>query len=143
MIIKFELNDNPYATSQEKGIRVVGGKPHFYEKPEVLNMRYVYEIAIRRYMRVYNLHIPHYTGAIALKVIFTFKTPERRKWGLLKTTKPDNDNAVKLLQDVLAEELGFHDAQIATLNVAKFWGEKAGVCIEIEEVPIDLYRVKR
>lgn len=145
MIIKFELTDNPYVTSQEKGVSYQGGRIHFYEKKEVIAMRNEYAARIKRHMRVNSIEPPRYKGSVALKVIFCYKTSERKKWGCLKSTKPDNDNAVKLLQDVLADLEFFStgDQQIADLRVAKFWGEKATVCIEVEEVASDIYRAER
>lgn len=143
LIIKFELSDNPYTTSQEKGVTVRNGYVRFYEKDEVAKMRQEYTQRIRRFIRVNNIDVPDFKDTLKLKVIFCFRIQERRKWGCLKATKPDCDNAVKLLQDVLAEELGFQDQQIAELQVAKFWAEKPTVCIEIEEVACDLYRLKR
>lgn len=145
MMIKLELMDNPYVTSQEKGVSYQNGRIHFYEKKEVIAMRNEYTTCIKRYMRVNGIEPPKFKGSVKLKVVFCYKTTERKKWGHLKSTKPDNDNAVKLLQDVLADLEFFEtgDQQIADLRVAKFWGEKATVCIEIEEVASDIYRVKR
>lgn len=136
MRITIELPENPYVTSQEKGVSVINNKVHFYEKHKVATMRRLYAERISRYLRTYNLKAPAYDKPVRLEVIYTFKSSNRRLWGLFKATKPDCDNAVKLLQDVLAD-LGFFkngDQQVAILAVSKFWGEKATVCIDIGEI---------
>ena len=140
MVIEFELTDNPYVTTQEKGIN--WNARRVYEKPEVLAMKNEYKTRIRQYMRANGLEIPHYEGAVSLKVYFYFKTVNRRSWGCFKESKPDCDNAVKGLMDCLGD-LGFFNAgdqQVADLHVLKFWASNARVHIEIEEVRRDLYR---
>ncbi len=55
--------------------------------------------------------------------------------GQYKHTKPDTDNLQKLLKDCMTE-LGFwkDDALVASELVQKFWGEKTGIYINIEEL---------
>lgn len=140
MIIDFELTTNPYVTSQEKGINFEQRK--VYEKPEVQAMRYEYAMQVKRSLRVQDIKAPRFDKAVALKVDFYFKTVNKRSWGQLKVSKPDCDNAVKLLQDVLAD-LGFFaggDQQVAVLEVRKFWGSASRVHIDISEVPYDILR---
>lgn len=141
MIIEFELANNPYVTSQEKGINFNQRK--VYEKPEVAAMRYEYALQIRRVLRLRGEDVPTFQKAVRLKVTFYFKTADRRAWGRLKVSKPDCDNAIKLLQDVMAD-LGFFvggDQQVAVLVVKKFWASSARVKIDVEEVSDDIYRV--
>jgi Holliday junction resolvase RusA-like endonuclease len=134
MKIDIELADNPTVTSQEKGINWAARK--VYEKPEVNAQRYEYAARIKQYCRVFNVARPCYEGPVALTVTFYFKTVNRLSWGKYKMSKPDCDNAVKLLQDTLGD-LGFFaggDQQVADLHVIKKWGSKARVIIELEEV---------
>jgi Holliday junction resolvase RusA-like endonuclease len=50
-----------------------------------------------------------------------------------KDTRPDCDNIVKLLQDVLTDlEFWNDDGQIAMLQVCKFYAEKPSVIIDVE-----------
>lgn len=143
MEIKFPLEVNPTVTSQEKGVRVIGGYARFYTKPEVMRQKEIYAYKIKNEVRKLGGTIPQLKGTVKLKVEFGYATPERKKWGCLKVTKPDNDNAVKLLIDVLAD-LGFFevgDQQIAILEVTKRWSDKPSVWIDIREVSSELFRL--
>lgn len=51
-----------------------------------------------------------------------------------KPTKPDNDNSVKLFQDVVAKKYGFQDHQISILLVGKYWGDCPGVALRFGEL---------
>ena len=139
--INFVLSENPTITSQEKGYNRYSGQ--FYTKDEVKQLKYEYAINIRRYMSVNKIETPRFNGAVRLTVIFGFSSSNRKNWGLLKTTKPDLDNAVKGLQDVLAD-LGFFevgDQQVAELVVRKEWSDKPKVFIYLEELHYDIYRL--
>lgn len=139
--INFVLSENPTITSQEKGYNRYSGQ--FYTKDEVKQLKYEYAINIRRYMSVNKIETPRFKGAVRLTVVFGFSSSNRKNWGLLKTTKPDLDNAVKGLQDVLAD-LGFFevgDQQVAELVVRKEWSDKPKVFIYLEELPYDIYRL--
>lgn len=52
-----------------------------------------------------------------------------------KITRPDTDNMVKLLKDVMAD-LGFwsNDAHVASEITEKFWSDTPGIFIQIEEL---------
>lgn len=139
--INFVLSENPTITSQEKGYNRYSGQ--FYTKDEVKQLKYEYAINIRRYMSVNKIETPRFKGAVRLTVSFAFASSNKKNWGLLKTTKPDLDNAVKGLQDVLAD-LGFFevgDQQVAELVVRKVWSDKPRVSIHMEELPYDIYRL--
>lgn len=134
MRIYFELPKNPKGTAQEKGTAIVKGKIHHYEKKNVREMRERYHHEIWAYMYKNKILAPHYDGAVSLKVTFTHSTKTKSAWGTPKITKPDLDNEVKLLIDVLAD-LGFFtvgDQQITFLLLRKLWGKKPSVEIEIE-----------
>ena len=69
------------------------------------------------------------TDALGLAVVFTFPTEDASKWGRAHTAKPDADNLVKLLMDVLTAEGatgGLDDAHISALEPAKVWGATGG-----------------
>lgn len=144
------LKDNPTATAQEKGEKIEyryitrGGRtvkvPYIkhYEKAEISRQREEYRQAIRAFLRAFNEKAPRKSGPVKLSVIFYYQTTERLKWGTYKITKPDCDNAVKLLQDCLADEHFFEvgDQQIAEISISKFWSDRARVSIEINSLPI-------
>lgn len=128
------LPDNPNVTSQEKGFNKFTGQ--FYTKTEVTNLKNTYYHEIRKVMFVNKLTVPRYKGAVRLKTTFTFASSVKKNWGLYKLSKPDCDNMVKALQDVLGD-MGFFetgDQQVVDLQVIKLWGSKPSVEIEIEEV---------
>lgn len=144
------LKDNPTATAQEKGETIEyryitrGGRavkvPYIkhYEKPEISRQREEYRQAIRAFLRVFREKPPRIRGPVKLSVAFYFQTVDRPKWGSYKITKPDCDNAVKLLQDCLADEHFFDvgDQQIAEISISKFWSDRAKVSIDISSLPI-------
>lgn len=75
------------------------------------------------------------TGPIRLTVKWLFPITKGRENGQYKTTRPDTDNLNKLLKDCMTE-LGFwkDDAQVASEIIEKFWAEKTGIYIRIEEL---------
>lgn len=134
MRIFFELPENPKSTAQEKGTSVINGRVHHYEKKNVRQMRERYRHEIWAFMYKNRLTAPHFDGPVYLAVTFTHSTKTKKLHGQPKTTKPDLDNEVKLLIDVLAD-LGFFtvgDQQICFLLLRKLWGEKPTVEINIE-----------
>lgn len=72
---------------------------------------------------------------IHLTVYWYFPLINGKHIGQLKTTKPDLDNHLKLLQDCMTK-LGYwaDDNQIALLSTGKLYGEKPGIWIRAEEV---------
>lgn len=139
MKIWFYLDENPTSTAQEKGTTIINGRVHHYTKKNVLEMRQTYAIKILEYLSTNNIHIGSFYGAVSVSVTFGFATKDSKKWKELKTTKPDVDNCVKLVLDVLAD-LGFFavgDQQVSLLSVGKFWSEKPYIYIQIEEVAAD------
>jgi Holliday junction resolvase RusA-like endonuclease len=145
------LNDNPNCTAQEKGERIAykfilkGGKyiktPYIehYVKTQIKEQREEYRNAIRAFLRACKQKEPRFSGPVELSVIFFFQTPDRKKWGSYKITKPDCDNCVKAFIDVLGNDLKWFevgDQQIVSLHVTKIWSDRAKVSIEINELPI-------
>ncbi len=55
--------------------------------------------------------------------------------GEYKTSKPDTDNLVKLLKDVMTE-LHFwkDDAQVASEITEKFWSDLPGIYVKVESL---------
>lgn len=144
------LHDNPNSTAQEKGERISykfipkGGRavrtPYIehYEKSQIRAQREEYRNVIRAFLRAFKQKPPQFSGPVELSAVFFFQTPDRKKWGTYKFTKPDCDNVVKLFQDCLADEKFFEvgDQQIASLHVTKVWSDRAKVSIEINKLPL-------
>ena len=71
-----------------------------------------------------------------MTVTFFFDTKTKANIGKWKTTKPDCDHIVKLLQDQLADLDFFKvgDQQVVDLTVRKIWTDKPRIMIEIQEL---------
>ena len=73
---------------------------------------------------------------IRLTVILYFDIKQPKKlWGTYKTTKPDCDNYVKEIKDVMTK-LRFwkDDSQVSDLRVVKYYAEKGTIFIRLEEL---------
>ncbi len=120
----------PTVTHQEKQIRVVKGKPIFYEPPSLKDARAKLTAHLMR-------HRPQskYTKAVRLICKWCFPIKGRHTDGEYKITKPDTDNMQKLLKDVMtATGYWTDDAIVASEICEKFWAKIPGIYIRIEEV---------
>ena len=114
---------------------MVGGKPRFFAKKE-------HQTAENDLLLLCSAHVPFYplVGPVILtvKFVFPFKKNETKRrigMGILPNgARPDCDNLVKIVGDVLTK-LQFYkdDGQVFDLRVSKFWGEKVGITVTIEE----------
>lgn len=119
----------PTCTHQEKQVHVVNGKPVFYEPPELK--------AAREKLRAHlGRHAPdeQFTGAVRLTTWWCFPVG-RHKDGEYRTSRPDTDNLVKMLKDVMTE-LHFwkDDAQVASEVIEKYWAEQPGIYVKVESL---------
>lgn len=118
----------PTATAQEKQVKVVHGKPLFYDPAPVKEAK-----------RLLIAHLlPHrpekpLEGAVALSTVWLFPKGRSHRNGEWRVTKPDTDNLQKLLKDCMTR-CGFwrDDAQVVREAVEKRWSdEPSGIYIEI------------
>lgn len=119
----------PTTTHQEKQVRVVNGKPVFYEPAEV-------KAARQKLIAYLGQHVPDQPFCCGVRLMVKWCFPKgRHKNGTYKTTKPDTDNLQKMLKDVMTK-LRFweDDAQVASEIVEKFWSDIPGIYIRIEEL---------
>lgn len=119
----------PTATHQEQQVRVVKGKPVFYDPPKVA--------AARSKLTAYLAgHKPEHPleGGVRLLVKWCFPRG-RNQDGEYRTSKPDTDNLQKLLKDCMSD-VGFwkDDAQVASEICEKFWAEVPGIYVCAEEI---------
>lgn len=137
-----ELNENPTATAQEKGecIRYDRyGKPyiHHFEKAPVAKLRKEYTLLFKQALKEIGYNDGPFEGPVELTYEIHFKTADKKLLKQVwKDTKPDEDNAIKLPQDVLAD-LGLFkvgDSQIAVAHIYEKWGAKPLVAIEMKEL---------
>ena len=119
----------PTGTAQQKGVRIVHGKPMFYEKSEVKTARQMFTLELKP-------HAPKVPSdkPIKLTVWFAFDTKNKKLWGQYKPTRPDTDNSLKLLKDCMTGLFFKDDSQVVEETVIKTYAEKATIMIRWEEV---------
>jgi len=129
----------PRATAQQKGEAIrykkSDGKvlPYIdhYRKPKVQALRNELTYKMKRYRPEQTSEKP-----IRLTVIlyFDIKAP-KKLWGTYKTTKPDCDNYVKEIKDVMTLlKFWKDDNQVVDLRVVKYFAEKGTIFIRMEEL---------
>jgi Holliday junction resolvase RusA-like endonuclease len=120
----------PTVTHQEKEVSCKNGKPVFYEPAELKAARAKLQAHLAK-------HVPEKKYATAIRVVvkWLFPITGKHKDGEYKTTKPDCSNSIKLLEDVMTD-LGYwtDDAIVASLVAEKFYADKPGIYVCIEEL---------
>lgn len=120
----------PTVTHQQKAVRIVKGKPVFYEPPELAAAREMLTAHLAKHRPAQQM-----TGAVQLVVKWCFPITSGHCDGEYKTTKPDVDNLQKLLQDVMTKlRFWIDDAIISSLVVEKFWAATPGIYIAIQSL---------
>jgi crossover junction endodeoxyribonuclease RusA len=119
----------PTVTAQEKQVRVVRGKPVFYDPAPVKTAK----AQLSGYL---GQHAPAkpLDGPISLRTLWLFPKGKTHRNGEWRVTRPDTDNLQKMLKDCMTR-LGFwkDDAQVVREIVEKRWSdEPSGIYIEIE-----------
>ena len=118
----------PTATAQERKVKVVNGKPIFYDPPAVKSAKEL----LSAYLAQHRPPQPM-IGGLSLRVLWLFPRGAHPH-GAWRTTKPDTDNLQKMLKDCMTR-VGFweDDAQVAREIIEKRWSdEPCGIYIEIE-----------
>lgn len=109
--------DPPTVTAQEHKVRIIKGKPVFYDPPELKDAR-------AKIMAHLSAHAPamRISEPIVLDVKWLFLLKGKHKHGEWRDTKPDTDNLQKLLKDCMTQT-GFwkDDAQVVRETVEKRW----------------------
>ena len=120
----------PSATHQEQAVRVVKGKPAFYDPPALKAAR----MKLTGYLARYKPEKPM-RGAVRLLVKWCYPRGKSHKNGEYRITRPDTDNLQKLLKDCMTA-VGFwkDDAQVASEICEKFWADIPGLYICAEEI---------
>lgn len=129
MIEFFLAMQPPTETHQEKKVAVVSGKPVFYEPDELKDARQKLTAYLAK-------HVPSkkLTGPLQLVTKWCYPRGSHKN-GEYKTTKPDTDNMIKLLKDVMTG-LGFwkDDALIVSEITEKFWAEVPGIYVCVRKL---------
>ena len=125
--------DPPTSTAQMKQVRVVKGKPVFYDPPAVKAARNM----LSAHLAIHRPDKPM-SGPVSLRVLWLFPRGKHHKNGEWRITKPDTDNLQKLLKDCMTR-CGFwkDDAQVVREAVEKRWADDpCGLYIEVNELEV-------
>ena len=119
----------PSATHQMKKWGVWNGKPYSYEPQSVKDAR-------QKFIAHLAKHVPDapMQGPLSLTTQWIYPADSKHPDKTWKTTKPDTDNLVKLLKDVMTT-LHFwkDDAQVASEVIQKFYSSgPTGLFVLIE-----------
>lgn len=127
-----ELDKIPSSTSQLKGVQIVHGKPRFYTKKNVQEVKDLYTIFLKGHRPPEPMR-----GPVRLKVSFYYPAKRPHKDGEPKITRPDTDNLIKLFKDVMTD-LGFwlDDAQVCQETITKSYARTCGIYFEVEEIEL-------
>ncbi len=119
----------PTKTQQEHQVKIVKGKPIFYEQAELKAVR-------AKLMAHLGQHVPEekYKCAVRLTTKWLFPNGKHPP-GTYKTTKPDTDNLIKMLKDVMTDlKYWTDDSLVASEITEKFWANVPGIYVKIEEL---------
>lgn len=123
----------PTVTQQEHGLAVnKRGKPFVYDTPDIKAARAYFRESLAP-------HVPDVplgsAGGVRLIVKWCWPAGDRHRDGEYKTTPPDTDNLQKMLKDELTRlRYWKDDALVVSEVVEKFWAERSGIFIQIEEI---------
>ncbi len=110
-------------TQQEHQVRVVHGKPVFYEPQELREARQLLLDSVAGYAPDQPLD-----GPIQLITKWIWKGSKTS----YKVTKPDTDNLIKMLKDCMTRTGYWHDdAQVASEITEKFWSDIPGIYVKV------------
>jgi Holliday junction resolvase RusA-like endonuclease len=120
------LKEPPRATAQEKKVRIIHGRPQFYEPENVKKAKAWLITELKPYAPVTPIE-----GPVLLEVCWCFHG-KKLDW---KTTRPDTDNLEKMLKDVMTD-LGFwkDDAQVCNEIVRKLYNPQPKLIIEVVDL---------
>ena len=120
----------PTATHQEKAVRVVNGKPRFYEPDALKQARAKLTGHLARHRPGAPL-----AGPLELVTGWYFPASDAHPDGTWRITRPDTDNLQKLLKDCMTG-VGFwqDDAQVCREIAEKFYSNLPGIRIRVREL---------
>ena len=120
----------PTVTHQQKKVRVVHGKPQFYEPDELKDTRAMFMDLLAPYAPEEPLD-----GPLRLTTKWLFPKIKGTINGQYKHTKPDTENLLKLPKDCM-QELGFfvNDSRVASEITEKFWSDTVGIYVRLENL---------
>lgn len=118
----------PARVTHQSGTRITGHRT--YKTTSLIG----WENTIARGLRPYIPDKP-IKGPVLLKVTFGYKAKTKKDLWTWKITRPDTDNSIKTIKDVMTR-LGFweDDSQVVHETCKKMWVDQPGVVIVVEEL---------
>lgn len=118
--------------------RFIKGRAVSTASPKAKLWRTAVERAIKCAISASQRATPLFTGPVRVFATFAFEPASPDLIDKPHTHKPDGDNLMKLIQDVM-ERCGVvkNDSQIARVEPVKWWGSKPGVAVLIEDASED------
>ena len=114
----------PNSTAQQRRMTAKGG----FLPPRTMQAKAFWQALMEK-------HAPAapWTGPLSLIVIFYY---QKKSKTLYKTTKPDLDNLMKMVQDAMQQTGYFvNDSQISILSVGKYYStDFAGIRLSLEQL---------
>jgi Holliday junction resolvase RusA-like endonuclease len=120
----------PTVTHQQKKVRVIHGKPQFYEPDQLMETRAMFMDLLAPYAPNEPMD-----GPLRLTTKWLFPRIKGTTDGQYKHTKPDTENLLKLPKDCM-QELGFfvNDSRVASEITEKFWSDTVGIYVRLENL---------
>lgn len=124
------MKEIPTVTHQQKKVRVIHGKPQFYEPDELKETRAMFMGLLAPYAPEEPMD-----GPLRLTTKWLFPKIKGTTNGQYKHTKPDTENLLKLPKDCM-QELGFfvNDSRVASEITEKFWADTVGIYVRLENL---------
>lgn len=120
----------PTVTAQQHRITIRNGYPVVYDTDQMKTAKELLMLMLARHRPKTPIQ-----GPIELYVGWRFHS-KSHKDGTWKTTRPDADNSMKMLQDCMTKmQFWNDDSQIVRLMVEKYWSDYPGIHIRIRELP--------
>ena len=129
--MRFFLDINPpTATAQEKSVRIIHGRPVFYEPANLKQAKALLMNSLAAYKPTEPMQ-----GALELRTTWLFPVGKSHKGGEWRITRPDTVNLQKMLKDCMTR-CGYwkDDAQVVREIVEKQWAEGPGIHIEVKQL---------
>ena len=128
----------PTITHQEHKIRIVNGRPQFYEPPELKAARYKFQAALQPHAPETKIRGPM---QLITKWIWPLDVdPDMMEvigedYFVWKDTKPDTDNLIKLFKDCMTAA-GFweDDCQVVSEITEKMYSFRPGIYVEVTQL---------
>ena len=121
----------PTVTAQCQRLGVSkAGKKYVYKDARLLDA----QAKLTAHLSPYATAEPR-SGPLRLTVKWLFDSAGRHPDGTPKPTKPDTDNLQKMLKDCMTRlKFWRDDAQVAEEFISKYWSDRQGIYVLIEEL---------